>query len=352
MVGSFIAIIIGYFFFLIITYNKMPKPKKENEFYRKDNKEYSIKNHKLVRVDKLIKDRKGDIITTYRELKTNKRVVKGIDRNGLQRWYYIENHLPMQYFEDKRISTSLEKNVIKANDNNKLWCVAENFWDDTIIRLTNYTQLHNTYLDDYTYTRNPFEAIAWNKYAREWNKNNPKKITKKIIELDSSIFNYGTATSEEMKIYEEYFYNNNPLNQKVYLRNMRPYQLCLIGTNHSKWETDRIRQKQYLIRFGKEKYFNYKTQHCISDKQISALWSKWYAITEEEYLKLTMTRDELPETFIGDEFSNLIDLKSIKQPKLTDIAFEEGNEKIEWNIENCGIKKAFDEEGNFIGEQL
>ena len=43
-------------------------------------------------------------------------------------------------------------------------------------------------------------------------------------------------------------------------------------------------------------------------------------------------------------------LKKLKPINVNDIAFVEGNESVKWELENCGIKKAFDNEGNFIDE--
>ena len=134
---------------------------------------------------------------------------------------------------------------------------------------------------------------------------------------------------------------------------MRPYQLYLIGETGTGDISDPIKYKQYLIRFGKEKYFDFKTQHCISDKQVSTYWTKWYAITEKEYLSLTVTEKGMDTGYVTPplETASMLMLR-LKPIDLKDIAYERGIEKPEWKLENCGIQKAFDEKGNFIKDKI
>lgn len=346
MVGFF-SLLIGYFVLLIISYYKANKIGIRNQFYRENRKEYAIKNNKPVWFEKMNGDER-----IYLEVNTNRRVYKGTDKYGLRRWYYEKTERPIQYAEDKRVMQSLIRNKTIALAKNRKWCVAENFWDDSIIRLENDILLANTYLDDFVNRDNPFEIIEWNNYVREWNKINFDKISKRIFRNNSSLFSYSNSTPEQKEKAKEYFYNNNPLNQKVYLKNMRPYQLHLIAESKTEKYDSPIKTKQYLIRFGGKKYFNFKTQHCISDKQVSDYWSKWYALTEKEYLDLTLTDKGTGICYHKIELNTMSSLKSYLKPiDIKDIAFIKGIKEPKWGLKNCGIIKAFDNEGNFIEDK-
>ena len=330
--AGFFSILIGYFVFLIISYYKVNKFGVRNQFYRDERKKYAINNNKSVWFERM-----------------NRKVYKGVDKYGLKRWYYEKSEQPMQYTEDKRILQSLIHNKNIALNNNKKWCIVENFWDDSIIRLENDILLTNTYLDDFTNRDNPFEILKWNNYAREWNKVNLDKISKRLIKNNTSLFCYSNSTPEQKEKAKEYFYNNNPLNQKVYLKNMRSYQLHLIVEPKTEKYDSPIKTKQYLIRFGRKEYFDFKTQHCISDKQISNYWSKWYALTEKEYLDLTLTDEGTGICYFKIELNTILSLKNFLKPiNIEDIAFVKGVKEPEWRLKNCGIIKAFDDEGNFI----
>lgn len=342
--AGFFSLLIGYFVFLIISYFNSREIGIRNQFYREDRKEYAIKNNKPVWFERMNGDER-----VYLEVNTNKRVYKGTDKYGLKRWYYEKTKKPMQYAEDKKILQSLVHNKSIALNNNKKWCVAENFWDDSIIRLENDILLTNTYLDDFVNRDNPFEILEWNNYAREWNKVNINKISKRFIKNNTSLFCYSNSTPEQKEKAKEYFYNNNPLNQKVYLKNMRPYQLYLIVEPKTEEYDSPIKTKQYLIRFGKNEIFDFKTQHCISDKQISDYWSKWYALTENEYLDLTLTDEGTGICYFKIELNTVFLLKGYLKPiNIKDISFVEGIKEPKWRLNNCGIVKAFDGEGNFV----
>lgn len=290
MIGFF-SLLIGYLVFTIVTYHNANKTWKQEEDYRKENKQYAVKNNKPVWFHGYYKNKE-----IFTETRSNREVFQGIDKNGLKRWYYTDNKKPMQYIEDKRIINSLNTNKTIASINDKKWCEAENFWDDSIINYKGTKIISPTYLDD-----------------------------------------YGIS---------------NLLNQRVYLKNMRPYQLYLLGTSETEHDYFPLIKKQYLIRFGKSWFFNFKTQHCISDKQLNSkqgFWSKWYAITEEEYFNLI---DKNEKKSLFNQFKTESCLKRLKPIKMEDIAFQEGNENYNWELADCGIKKAFDNEGNFIGEQL
>ena len=346
--AGFFSIVIGYFMFLAISYYKAKKIGNEKRFYRNERKEYAIKYNKPVWLGRIENNK-----CIYLETKSDKKVYRDIDKYGLKRWYYIKTKQPMQYTENKKIMRSLMCNETIALDENKKWCIAENFWDDSIIRLQNDKMLLNTYLDDFTDRSNPFEILEWNNYARNWNKENRDKTPKRIIRNNKALFRYSNSKPEQKEKYKEYFYYNNPLHQKVYLKNMRPYQLYLIGETETGDISDPIKYKQYLIRFGKEKYFDFKTQHCISDKQVSTYWTKWYAITEEEYLSLTVIEKGMDTGYVTPplETASMLMLR-LKPIDLEDIAYERGIEKPEWKLKNCGIQKAFDKEGNFIKDKI
>ena len=228
MVGGFFSLLIGYFVFLIMTYREGNKVWKQEANNRNKNKQYAIEHNRPVWFYGYYKDKQ-----IYIETKSGREVFEGMDKYGLKRWCYTNTNRPMQYAEDKRIIESLNRNKSIALKEKRKWCIAEKFWDDSIIDIKGKTIISDVYLDDYGI--------------------------------------------------------DNNLNQRVYLKNMRPYQLYLLGTSGTEFDYFPLIKKQYLIRFGNLQFFNYKTQHCISDKQLHSnyYWSKWYAITEEEYLELT-----------------------------------------------------------------
>lgn len=346
--GEFFFMLIGYFVFLIINYNRAVKIGNLNCFYQEDRKEYTLSNHKPVWFYGV---EQGKPI--YIETSTNKKIYKGIDNFGFNRWFYIENNKPMTYVYNEQLQNKLKINSTKAKAINKNWCVVENFWDDSIIKLKDNIGISNTYLDDYRSKEDPFQILAWNEYARNWNKANPNKRPKQIIDIrnNSDMLYFSIASPKEKELCKQYFYYNNPLNQKIYLKNMRPYQLYLLGESKTGSDNEPIVKKQYLIRFGKPNYFNFKTQHCIYDKQISDFWSKWYAITEQQYLDLTITNDGINNNSYNNPLNTKTALRMCLRPiKLIDIAFLDNIDNVKWNMINCGIKAAFDNEGNFIGK--
>lgn len=289
--AGFFSLLIGYFVFTIITYYNANKQWKQEATYCEENRQYAIKYNRPVWFHGYYKDKE-----IFTETKSNREVFRGIDKNGLKRWYYTDTKKPMQYIEDKRIINSLNTNKTIAFINNKKWCEAECFWDDSITNIKGTGIISPTYLDD-----------------------------------------YGIS---------------NLLNQRVYLKNMRPYQLYLLGTSETQYDYFPLVKKQYLIRFGKSCFFDFKTQHCISDKLLSSkqgFWSKWYAITEKEYFNLI---DKNEQNNLFNQFKTESCIKRLKSIKITDIALKDGNENYDWELADCGIKKAFDNEGNFIGEQL
>lgn len=285
--GGFFGLLIGYFVFLITSYYNAYKEEKPNIDARNERHQYAIKYNRPVWFYGYRKDKQIHLDT-----KTNREVFLGTDVNGLKRWYYSDTKRPMLYSEDKRIMNSLETNKTLAVLNEEKSCVAEYFWDNSVIDLEDLTSSGLAYLDD--------------------------------LGID------------------------NRLSQRVYLKNMRPYQLYLIGDTKTGADYLPLIKRQYLIRFGNTEYFNYKTQHCISDKRIGAVkafWTKWYAIIEKEFFDLidSNKREECLEST-----KTLFDLNHLEKINMKDVAFDEGVKEINWDLNNCGIIRAFDNDGNFI----
>lgn len=289
MVGGFFSLLIGYIVFLLMNYKEGSKIWKQEGKECNRSKEYAINHNKPVWFYGYYKNEK-----IYIETKSNRKVFKGIDKNGLKRWYYTDTKRPMEYTEDKILINNIKQNKAVALAEGKDCFVAEHFWDDTIINTEDKEILPVTYLDDFGFS------------------------------------NYSS--------------------QRIYLKNMRPYQLYIIGI--SEYEFRPFAKKQYLIRFGEPWYFNLKTQHCFFDKRLSSknkFWSKWYAATEEDYLKLS---NPISLKYKRTEFKapSCLITYGIKSINMEDIAFKKGIKKPEWDLDNCGIIKAFDEDGNFVGD--
>ena len=362
--GGFFMLLIGYFVWLFRMYYHSAKDDykraKTDSFYRNDKYQTAVKFNSLIYMGNYDSKTKQRL---YYEVATGKQVVIRNNRLGLKRWFYADTLKALVYQEDRRIKESLESNVEIAKLSGKKWCIAENFWDDSVVKFGGTNEAvfpdakysydaMNTYLDDFRDRPNSLKAGKWNEYARAWNKANPDKIIQKKLVEDKGT---GCSTPDQLEAYKSYFYDNSSINQKVYLKNMRPYQLYLLGTSGTDYSFPFIKKKQYLIRFGNLDVFDYKTQHCITDKQVALFWSKWYAISEEEYLALTTTSADLPTPVwlsirTLNTPSNLkIWLKPIKD---TDIAFKEGIETINWDMADCGIKRAFDGEENFVEDVM
>lgn len=290
--AGFFSLLIGYIVFLIMTNHEVNKKLRVEEREREGRKQTAIKNNKRVYFYDYEKNLK-----IYEEIETGKKLFVGTDKTGRKRWYYKITKAPMQYSEDKRIMESIERNQTMAYLEGKKWCIAEHFWDDSL-----------------------FEDVR---------------------DSRGNILFVATLPKG--------FLNDDRLNQKVYLKNMRPYQLHLIGFTGKEQDYCPFVKKQYLIRFGNPLYFNLRTQHCISDKNFDSVppfWSKWYAITDEEYLEL-ISPDEL--TAYRNKTECPSDLQYYHPINVKDIAFNEGIKDVDWDLEDCGIIKAFDREGNFVG---
>lgn len=278
--GGFFMFIIGGIVCYILMIKETIKTEKYNLDYYNKNFQIALNYNKSI-----MKIGHKNGVLYGQEIRSGKKVYKGKNKEGLEKWFYVKTNRPIVYEEDKRIQESLDKNLLTAINNNKRWCVVENYWDDSIINLDGKQIISNTYLDDF---------------------------------------------------------KDNPLNQKVYLKNMQPYQLYVLGkTNTGSYNID---QRQYLIRFGERFYFNYKKQYCISDKKSIYVWTKWYAITENDYMSLIASTNKPIKELI-----TIWDLERFLAPIDKEcIAYEKGINDIDWNLDNCGIKKAFDCDGNFI----
>ena len=364
--GGFFMLLIGYFVWLFRMYYHSAKEDYKQakmgtaSFYRNDRYQTAKKFNSLIYMGDYDSKSKQ---TLYYEVATGKQVVIRNNKLGLKKWFYADTMKALVYQEDRRIKDSLECNAVIAKLNDKKWCIAENFWDDSVVKFGGIDEAvfpdekysydaSNTYLDDFRDRPNSLKSSKWNEYALAWNKANPDKIIqKKLVRGEGT----GCSTPEQLEAYKSYFYDNSSINQKVYLKNMRPYQLYLLGTSGTDYSQSFIKKRQYLIRFGNPDVFDYKTQHCITDKQVALFWSKWYAISEEEYLALTTTSADLPTPvwFSIRTLNTPSDLKiRLKPIKDTDIAFKEGIETINWDIADCGIKRAFDGEENFVEDVM
>ena len=347
---AFFMFLIGWGVFLILMVKDVHKKENTDKSYVKDRYLTAIDYNKIV-YQGGYKDGKP----LYYETKTNRQVFKGVSKLGLERWFYTDNNKALVYPEDNRIKASFTNNAEIAKANGNKWFVIENFWDDSIYDLTGMREASNTYLDDFRSLFNFIKGKRWNEYARKWNNEHPDKIAKPLIDMMHYKGNatYSDSTSIVKKLFERYFYVNNPVNQKVYIKNMRPYQLYLLARSDIGEDYRPIKYKQYLIRFGKINKFNYDTQRCITDKQVNELWSKWYAISKEEYLSLTMTTKDISNGIMNDiSIYTVSDLKNNLKPiSESNIAFEEGNKKIKWDMNNCGIIRAFDKNGNFVEDK-
>lgn len=281
----------------------------------------------------------------YYQVGTTNKVYKGIGKDGLYRWYYINSNMPLQYSIDTNLEKNFKINIQQAKIKNRIWFVIDNFWEDSIERLENDRILNNTYLDDFMINSNPVEENEWMQFVNKWNSNH--KIPKrKYSGCKHTHFIYANASEKDKKIIEDYCKDNNPLNQKIYIKNLKPYQLHMI-IKEEDCSTKKYKQKQYLIRFATNN-LKLDRRHCITEKQSNHYWTKWYAITNDEYKKLTNNNyGILYEAFHLD---NSLQIKThLKEIDNSTIAFEEEN-SINWDKKFAGIKKAFDCNGNFIDE--
>lgn len=278
----------------------------------------------------------------YYQTKTGKSVYKKTDSENRQWWYYTKTGEPMEYIQSSEMIQNGNFEAVKARDSKKKWFTLINYWDDSIFTTEPFTKKLGSHLDDYTIIPDFITEAKHREYLY-------KTIKWRSEQVNLRWNNYCNMTQQEKEKVEEYFKDNDSCNQKIYIKNMKPYQLTGI-INSNKANYSGIHEVQYLIRFTKG--FNpLDKQKNIYEKEISELWTKWYAITKEEY-------EELTNLSIENYFLITIEMKQQLQKYIEkqytkikdDIAFMEGIEEPNWNLDNCGILKAFDNNGNFIGE--
>lgn len=281
----------------------------------------------------------------YYQTSTNNKVFKKIDNNGRTWWYYNNTGKLMEYTQRPDMVQNYNSKAIKAKDFKKKWFTLDDYWDDSIFSMNPFFSLNAYHLDDYTMfsdiiEHNEYKKYIWNikkqrdngKYDRRWNQ-------------------YSLMSLDEKENVKKYFKDNNPHNQKIYVKNMRPYQLSGI-LNPFKANYSGNYEVQYLIRFRKGFYY-LDRQRNINEKNIDELWTKWYAISKEEYENLTNLTIDNYFCIGAKEKEQLQDFIERQYDIIKDkIVFENETNELNWDLENAGIKKAFDNEGNFIGEKL
>lgn len=277
---------------------------------------------------------------SYYQTGTGNSVYKKTDSKGKKWWYYIKTNEPMKYLQLPELINNYNFDTIKSKNAKKKWFTLKDYWDDSIFSVEPYFSISPSHLDDYTLFPNFIEISKHNKYLFDIYK--IRNNNKSSLEWNE----YCLMPPEDKEKIEEYFKDNNPHNQKIYIKNMRPYQLSGIINPF------KANEIQYLIRFRKGFYY-LDRQNNINEKEIDELWTKWYAISEEEYKNLTnLTIDNyfIVTLKTKERFQDF--LKAQFNKIKNRIAFERGIEELDWALNNTGIKKAFDNEGNFIGEQL
>ena len=280
-------------------------------------------------------------------------VYKTKDANGIVRWKYTKKN---QWVSNNNNNNNFKKminaiNVIKQNKIKQKWVIIENFWEDSIIRDENNCDSKSTYLDDFRVAPDVTREEEWKKIQKE----NKSKNNFYLDSFKKNSLLYASMNSEDKKIIKKYFYDNNPLNQKIYIKNLRPYQLAGIYKEYNNKHYTIV----YLIRFGKES-LTLKETHNILDKQNSILWTKWYAITKEEFESLTnLNKGKLwcPSNLIYKDKKEITMLKYyMKQVDLSEVAFNENINEYNWylnsNINFYGIKKAFNNKDIFVEDEL
>lgn len=217
-----------------------------------------------------------DFVYRAIDLKTKKRVMPKRDKNGIARWYYMDDGSTICSHSNNQILVDNAGEVkLKAMSEGKQWYTIPNFWDCRLSNNKNHSYQYVNrppyYLDNYQDCFNkPFKEL--NCDEKRWDNN-------------YGIHTYSTGyTRRTEKELEQYFSDNAFTNQKVYLKNNRAYEL------HAGRLLDRsYNYIQYFIRFAK-KDFDYTSVHMYDEKWHDEYWTKWYAITEEQYRKLSNQR--------------------------------------------------------------
>ena len=313
--------------------------KQETKNISNDFKSYKNTVNKAKEYQKAVYQYNNDYYQTY----TGIPVFKKTDSEGRKWWYYVKTNKPMKYLQSPEMVQSYNINAINAREAKKKWFVLENYWDDSIYSIEPFNGSISIYLDDYTIIPNFIEKAKRNKYLFETYK----------IQNNRYDFNwnkYCNLPQKDKEKIENYFKDNNSHNQKIYCKNMRPYQLSGILNPNSKTNCLSSLNIQYLVRFRKGIYY-LDRQNNTYEKEMNELWTKWYAISKEEYKSLTnltildyfyinYTEIMIFKHYLNNQYSRI----------KNDIVFIDGIKELDWSLENTGIKKAFDNKGNFIGE--
>lgn len=315
----------------------------------------------------------------YFDIATGEKLIKKTDKKGNCRWYYSKNNTPLIYVPTVLYLKRYNTNKLKAKKDNKKWFIAENYWDDTIIRPERNKLLKNTYLDDYTgWNCDINEIIEWNERMRR-----KKAFTLLFDDSKSNINekNYRLYKKDKQENIKQFCKDNNPINQKIYLQNNHPYQLTYIysdatimysgvfdwnkdkryeiGYYHKQWSNIKY---TYLIRFKKDN--NLTTENRLfADKTNNDLWTKWYAITDDQYKELSN------DIYFEENYKNIIPVIKNGYYKIYSKKYiSPFNAVSPESIASCGeitnvygefderittnILPAFDNKWNFIGEGL
>lgn len=307
---------------------------------------YDFKTHKdtvnkAKQYQKAVYQYNNDYYQTY----TGIPVFKQTDSEGRKWWYYVKTNKPMEYIQRPDMIQNYNTDVIKAREIKKKWFVIENYWDDSIYSIEPFNGSISVYLDDYTIIPNFIEKAKRNKYLFETYKTRNDRY-------DFNWNKYCNLPQKDKEKIENYFKDNNSHNQKIYCKNMRPYQLSGILNPNSKTNCLSSLNIQYLIRFRKGIYY-LDRQNNTYEKEMDELWTDWYAISKEEYKNLTnLIIKNYFDISHTEELMFKHYLKNQYDKVKNNIAFIDGIKELDWSLENAGIKKAFDNKGNFIGEQL
>lgn len=346
--GGFFGLIFGICFLIIRGLIELNKQTKETNNFNYKTKLEDIEQNKLIS-----KHRLNNNLIEYYENITGQKVYKSKDNDGIPRWRYVKNNQLIPDFSNIKEYQNFKETVIANNiiNYNQKWIILKNFWEDSLIRDDNNCDPKTTYLDDF---RVAPDVTREEKWIIQQRKNGIKgKINSYLNRFEKNSILYQTIDLDNKKIIDKYFYDNDPLNQKIYYKNLRPYQLAGIYKENE----DGTNIIVYLIRFGKKELSLTET-HNIYDKQNIKFWTKWYAITKEEFESLTnLNKGKLwcPSNLIYKDKKEITMLKYyMKQVELSDVAFYNSTNNYCWflndTLKHYGIQKAFDVNGNFIGD--
>ena len=356
---SFFGLLFGLFYLMIRGTIEIKRREVDMANYVSKVRAEGIRCKKLVSVYGIDNNRKRD----YRDNRNNRRVYKLKDSDGIVRWYYADSHkqIPNPINENGYLSFLNRVNNMGLFEDKQKWDVIEEFWEDSIERDEENHDPKCTYLDDFRMVPDVTREERWNKIQSS--KGVKGKINSYLSRdpINSGMWFDTPLKPEERKVIRKYFHDNDPLNQKIYLHNMRPYQLAAIY-KRGRLNYDTLEKTPsilvYLIRFEKGK-LSLQERHNIQDKQNSKLWTKWYAITRKEFESLTNLNTGIlwcPDSlkYDKDKELNIVEFY-MKQVNLDDVAFLSEVDSVNWysnnKMEFFGVQKAFDKDGVFIGKE-